>query len=263
MGGDGRLTVILPTLDEVENIPLVVPALLALDIVAAVVVVDDGSGDGTPDAVGRIAANDARVTLVRRREQRSLARSIQEGIDVATTELVGWMDADGTMPAGDLTLLCAAIDHGADLAVGSRFCEGGALKGQVAPGALGVVASFAAMRGTQDGPLGAAASWALNRLLLPSILGRRGAHDWTSGFAVARRSILAALPLRGSHGEYFFDLWIRAEGAGAVVAEVPCRMLPRAHGRSKTAPTAAALVRRGAPYLLRALQLRATSTRRT
>ena len=253
---------ILPTLDEKDNLPLIVPAILALEGIAAVVVVDDGSTDGTPEAVLRLAALDERVKLVERRAAPSLADSIQEGIEAADTDLVGWMDADGTMPPEDVLALCAAIDGGADLAVGSRFCAGGALKGQSAPGLSGVLESFATMRRTPDGLLGTVASWVFNTLVLPSILGRPGVRDWTSGFLVARRAALAGLPLRGRHGEYFFDLWIRAERAGARVVEVPCRMRPRMYGRSKTAPTIAAFARHGAPYIMRALELRFRSTRR-
>ncbi len=263
MASAGRLTVILPTLDEVENIRALVPALLALRGTAAVLVVDDGSTDGTREEILRLGERDARVRLVARSGPPSLTRSLQDGIDLAESELVAWMDADGTMAPEDLPRLVAAIDAGADIAVGSRFAAGGALKGQSAPGAAGVLASFAAMTRTPDGALGAVASWLLNRAILPALLGRRGAHDWTSGFLVARREAIARLPLRGGHGEYFFDLWIRAEAEGARVVEVPVQMHARAHGRSKTAPTALAIVRRGVPYLTRAVEVRLTSRRRT
>jgi dolichol-phosphate mannosyltransferase len=256
MEAPGVLTLILPTINEAANLEMLIPALLSLVEVGAVIVVDDGSTDGTRELVLGMASSDPRVRLIARSTRPSLTASLQEGIDAATTDRVGWMDADGTMPPEDVRLLCAAIDRGADLAIGSRFQPGGALKGQTTSGVVGAIRSLAQLRHTADGALGAAASWLLNGALLPAILGRFGAHDWTSGFLVGRRAVIAPLRLRGDHGEYFFDLWLRAERAGARVVQIPCRMRPRMHGESKTAGTLAQVVRRGRRYLTRAALLR-------
>lgn len=246
------LTLVLPTIDEAENLASLLPALLSLEEIAQVIVVDDGSADGTRELVRSFD----RVRFVEHPPPRSLRGSLQLGIDATDTALVGWMDADGTMPPEDVPKLCEAIANGADFAVGSRFVEGGALKGQSRAGLLGALSSLASMRHTPDGALTAAASLLLNRALLPLFLGIRANHDWTSGFIVARRSVVAEFPLRGDHGEYFFDLWVRAARAGVRVVEVPCRMRPRMHGASKTADGPGQIVRRGRRYLSRALALR-------
>jgi dolichol-phosphate mannosyltransferase len=247
------LTLVLPTIDEAENLASLLPALLSLEEIAEVIVVDDGSIDGTPDLVRSFGD---RVRLIEHPPPRSLRGSLQAGIDACDTALVGWMDADGTMPPEDVPRLCEAIANGADFAVGSRFAEGGALKGQTRAGVLGALSSLASMRHTPDGALTAAASLLLNRALLPAFLGIHAPHDWTSGFLVARRSVVAEFPLRGDHGEYFFDLWVRAARAGVRVVEIPCRMRPRMHGHSKTADGLAQVLRRGRRYLSRALALR-------
>ncbi|MGZ3417653.1 MAG: glycosyltransferase [Polyangiales bacterium] len=247
------LTILLPTIDEVENLRVLVPELLALDQVEAILVIDDGSTDGTRELVSSI---DPRVRLIARQGPPSLRASLQQGIDAAETELVGWMDADGTMPPEDVPRLCEAIDRGADLAIGSRFVEGGGLKGQTRGGLLGSIESLATMRDTPDGAITAAASWLLNGLLLPAVLGRFDRHDWTSGFCVARTEVVRPIRLRGEHGEYFFDLWVRAERSGARIVEIPCKMRPRMHGRSKTATSFAQLLRRGRRYLSLAAKVR-------
>ena len=250
------VTLILPTIDEADNLAVLLPEVLALDEVRQIVVVDDGSTDGTQSLVERIGAHDPRVQLVRRTGRRSLTASLQDGIDRAEHELVGWMDADGTMPVRDLRALVAAIEEGADVAIGSRFIVGGGAKGQIAPGFLGRMRALFTLGETRDGMLGVASSWLLNAVLLPIALARRGTHDWTSGFLLARRAALAPLRLRGDHGEYFLDLWIRAERRGLRVVQVPCRMRPRLRGASKTGRTFTDYLRRGARYLTAARAVR-------
>lgn len=245
------LTVILPTLDEAENLAFLLPELLSCPCVTSIVVVDDGSTDGTREHVETYGS---RVRLIRRSAPRSLTASLQDGIDAATTPLVAWMDADGTMAVDDLPRLVLAVGA-ASMVVGSRFVKGGALKGQTRGGLRGVVESFAAMHRSRDGALGASLSFVLNGALLPAILGAR--RDWTSGFAVARREALTAVRLRGDHGEYFFDLWVRLERAGHRVVEVPVHMRPRRFGHSKTGTRWTQFVQRGVRYLTRAAALRA------
>jgi dolichol-phosphate mannosyltransferase len=249
-----RLSLILPTLDERENVAVLVPAILALPFVREIIVVDDGSTDGTRALVLDLATRDPRVRLVARDMDRGLARALQAGIDVASGDLVGWMDADRSMDGRDLVRLVQAIDDGADLAVGSRFTPGGTIKGQEHHGVLGRARALASLP-PGESRIAGALSWGLNTVLLPALLG--GApHDYTSGFLVGRRSVVRAHRLRGDHGEYFMTLWIDAERDGARIDEVPCRIAPRAWGETKTAPSLGALGRRGLRYLRAAAALR-------
>jgi dolichol-phosphate mannosyltransferase len=251
------LALVLPTRNEAESLPTLVGELLALapDLVE-LWVVDDASTDGTPEVVRGLAAHDPRVRLLERPGPPSLTGSLRDGIDAARADLVGWMDADGTMQPADVERLVAAVRAGADIAVGSRFLPGGAQKGQRGEGFVGRAASLFALDGTRDGWLGVLLSWALNRAVLPAMLGVP-ARDFTSGFAVGRRDRLRELGLRGDYGEYFVDLWVRGERAGLRVVEVPCKMLPRLRGETKTASSLAGYVRRGSRYLALAARLRA------
>lgn len=235
-----RLTVILPTLDERDNLRRTVRGLLDLPELEALLVVDDGSTDGTRELVLDLAARDPRVRLVPRDSDPGLARSLALGLALATTELVGWLDADGVIDAGDFARIVARVEAGADIAIGSRYRDGGRTKPLVKSGA-------------RDARLVTALSWALNAVILPALSGQ-GVHDYTSGIIVGRRAVLAALPLRGSHGEYFIELSSAALARGFRVEEVGYAPHARTSGHSKTAPDLRRLVARGVRYLAVAAQ---------
>jgi dolichol-phosphate mannosyltransferase len=249
-----RLSLILPTLDERDNLEVLVPSILALPFVREVIVVDDGSTDGTRELVTDLSRNDARVRLLARDHEPGLCRALQAGIDAATGDLVGWMDADRSMDPADLPRLVAAIDAGADLAIGSRYVTGGAIKGQTSGGTFSRVRAVLALPAGES-RLATVLSWVLNAALLPAMLGG-GAHDYTSGFLVGVRRIVSSHRLRGEHGEYFMTLWIDAVRAGARAIEVPCRIDVRAAGQTKTAPSLRRLVTHGVGYLRAGLALR-------
>jgi dolichol-phosphate mannosyltransferase len=244
------LSVILPTLDEVDNLRALVPELLRdVPRLAELLVVDDGSEDGTQELVRKLAAYDGRVRLLAREGPPCLTRALRDGFAAARSPLVGWMDADGAMSGVDLERLAGCLEaRGLDLVVGTRFAPEGRMKGQTRDGLGGRVAALTQLGDTQDPWYGVLLSWTLNAVVLPAIL-RDGVHDYTSGFAVARRELLGALPLRGDHGEYFIDLWTRAERAGFRIGEEPYRIRPRRHGHSKTASDARGYLRRGRRYL--------------
>jgi len=175
---------------------------------------------------------------------------LQAGIDATSAPLVGWMDADGSMDPRDVRRLLAAIDAGADVALGSRYVEGGAIKGEREDRTGGLRRVLVLLRADvgADSRWAIAASWFLDAALLPLVLGD-GAHDYTSGFLVARRTVLHHARLRGDHGEYFVDLWVRLARRGARIVEVPMVLTPRRSGTSKTAPSLRVLLQRGVRYL--------------
>ena len=248
------LTLILPTLNEADSLRLLLPRLLAeCERLSVLLVVDDRSTDGTDAVVRELARDDPRLRLVLREGPPCLTAAIQAGIDLADTPLVGWMDADGSMDPADVDRLCAAVEAGAELAVGSRFAATGRMKGQRRDGLLGRLQALAAVRHTADPWLGVALSWGLNCVLLPLLL-RSRPHDFTSGFAVARRAIFTPLRLRGDYGEYFIDLWRQARAQGLRVHEVGYAITPRQSGSSKTATSLGGYLRRGPGYLAAALR---------
>jgi dolichol-phosphate mannosyltransferase len=243
------LSLILPTLNERENIEHLVPELLrVIPELDEILVVDDGSTDGTPDAVRRLGASDSRVRLLERSGRPCLTASIQLGVRAARGDRIGWMDADLVIAPSDLHQLIAAVDLGADVAVGSRFVSGGRIKGQDRDGLAGRLGALGNLRNTEDSWLGVLLSWALNAVLLPGLVGL-GVRDYTSGIIVARREALEDVTLRGNHGEYFIHLCAELAARGRRVVEIPYLIRARRFGVSKTGNGLLDYARRGSRYL--------------
>lgn len=231
-GGDDvqgpRVSVVLPTYNERDNIRTVIRALRDIDRVEEVIVVDDDSPDGTADVVREMARADPVVSLIHRTGDAGLPSAIQEGIDAASGDRIGWMDCDLSHPPETVSRLMDALDEGADVAVGSRFVPGG---------------------GMEHGTL----RWAMSREVcgLASLLLGRGIHDYTSGFVMADADVLRELGWSGDHlyGEYCIEFLYRAQ-QGHRVVEVPYISRPRDAGDSKTTASLPRLTRLGLRYHL-------------
>jgi len=199
------LTVILPTYNERENIPILIDGILRhVKTPVQVLVVDDDSPDGTWQVVQEIAAREPRVRLLHRTTERGLTSAIWAGIRAADTDAVSWMDCDLAMPPEVIPALLARLAEGADIALGSRYVPGGS-----DPGHSLMARVF---------------SVTIN-LFASLLLGWR-VRDYTSGFIATRRTVFdlptgqhgepvepaecGRITLRGDYGEYCIDLLARA-----------------------------------------------------
>jgi dolichol-phosphate mannosyltransferase len=241
------LTVILPTYNERENVPLLIQGILRhVRTPVQVLVVDDNSPDGTWKVVEEIAGAEPRVRLLRRINERGLTSAIWSGILAAGTDAVSWMDVDLAMPPEVIPQLLERLAAGADIALGSRYVRGGSDPGH--------------------GLTARAFSVTIN--LFASLLLGWGVRDYTSGFVAARRSIFDVpedrpaeapgrqrLTLRGDYGEYCIDLLARAQMAGLDVQEVPYTCGARLSGQSKTGSNPMDYFRRGWKYVVTTLNL--------
>jgi dolichol-phosphate mannosyltransferase len=213
-----RPWVVLPTYDEAENLPGIAAAILEALPGATLLVVDDGSPDGTGAIADALAALDHRIRVRHRPGKAGLGRAYLDGFAVAIAggaDAVIQMDADWSHEPRALPTLLAPIAAGtADLVIGSRYVARGRVE-----------------------------DWGLGRRLvsrLGSIFARivlsLPPHDLTGGFKAWRASTLAAIPFDGIHaGGYVFQIEMthRASRAGARVAEVPITFRDRQVGRSK------------------------------
>jgi dolichol-phosphate mannosyltransferase len=208
--------VILPTFNERATIGTVLEELAGLGRDLDVLVVDDGSPDGTAEVVRARSEVDARVRLFERPRKAGLAGAYAVGFERATAEgydLVVEMDSDlSHLPEELPRLLDAVAEH--DLAIGSRYIPGGSVT-----------------------------NWSAGRVAL-SQAGNRYArfclgftmHDATSGFRAYRRQALEAITAsRITSDGYAFqvELAYRAWNLGLSIGEVPITFREREHGHSK------------------------------
>jgi len=208
--------VVVPTYNERDNLPLLVDAVLAREAYR-MLVVDDGSPDGTGALADEIAAkSNARLQVLHHAGPRGLGRSYVEGFMraiVEPVEVVCQMDADFSHDPDQLPLLVdAARDH--DLVVGSRYVPGGRV----------VDWPFHRLA------LSTAANWYIRAAL------RLPVHDSTSGFRCWRREALARMPLPLIESDgYAFQIEMAWEASrrGFRIAEVPISFVERRQGQSK------------------------------
>jgi dolichol-phosphate mannosyltransferase len=208
--------VVIPTYNERENLPLILRRLHQAAPEVHVLVVDDGSPDGTGKLADELADSDERIQVLHRTEKAGLGAAyvagFRLGLDAGYQVLVE-MDADGSHAPEQLPRLLAALVH-ADLVLGSRWVPGGQVQ-----------------------------NWAKSRELLS-----RGGNlytrlalgmplkDATGGYRAYRRQVLEGMALESvaSQGYCFqVDLAWRAVQAGYRVVEVPITFAEREHGESK------------------------------
>ena len=128
LAGPLELTVVIPTLNEVGNVePLLERISLALAGVEwEAMFVDDGSTDGTAELITRLAQSERRIRLIRRIGRRGLSSAVVEGALASTCPVIAVIDADLQHDEAILPDLYRAIkDHGHELAIGTRYCQGG------------------------------------------------------------------------------------------------------------------------------------------
>ena len=127
-----RTLVIIPTYNELENLPLILRRLQQARPDVHVLVVDDSSPDGTGQLADELASADPERIHV-------MHRTAKDGLGAAYLAGFGWglsrqyttlveMDADGSHAPEQLHLLLQAIDAGADLVIGSRYVDGGTVR---------------------------------------------------------------------------------------------------------------------------------------
>ena len=210
--------VVLPTFNEIENLEGVLSAILEALPQAHVLVVDDGSPDGTGQLADTIAAREPRVAVLHRSAKEGLGPAYRAGfrwvLDRPDTDAVVQMDADFSHDPRDLPRLLAPLMVGADLTLGTRYVPGGGTVGW--PWYRRIIS-----RG--------GTTFARTVLLLPY-------RDLTGGFKAWRRELLESIRLRdmGVNG-YGFQVettwW--AHRRGARIVQVPIIFRERTAGRSK------------------------------
>jgi dolichol-phosphate mannosyltransferase len=214
--GLGRIVVVIPTYNEAENLAWIVGRLRTAQPAIDVVVVDDGSPDGTGAIADDLAAADPAVRVIHRSVKAGLGAAYLHGFRetlAAGYDVIGEMDADGSHQPEQLDRLLDAL-RGADLVIGSRWVPGGSV-----------------------------VNWPLQREILSRggnlyvrlLLGVK-IRDATAGFRLFRRTTLEKIDLDAVESTgYVFqtDMVARTLAAGLTVREVPIEFVERVRGDSK------------------------------
>ena len=198
-----RVSVVIPTLNEAQNLPHILPRIAAE---YQVVVVDGGSTDDTM-AVARSLRPDA---LIMRQPRRGKGDALFAGFLASTGDIVVTLDADGSQKVDEIADFVDALVAGADFAKGSRLVDGGGS------------ADFTWIRAAGNRALGAAAN---------AIHGTRYT-DITYGFNAFWRHCLPHLITDADGFEGETIMCIRAARAGLTITEVACYEEERIHGES-------------------------------
>ena len=212
-----RVLVIVPTYNERDNLPRVVPMILEQGNAFHVLVVDDNSPDGTGELADDLAARSERVNVLHREGKLGLGAAYVAGFGwglEANFDVLIEMDADLSHPAARLPALVEALEE-VDVAVGSRYVGG----------RITVV------------------NWPLSRLMISlfgswyaRLITRLPVNDATGGFNAFHREVIEAVGLdRIQSNGYSFqiELKLRAWRAGFTVREVPIVFTERDSGESK------------------------------
>ena len=211
-----RAIVVIPTYNEAENLPLIVPQVLERDERIEVLVVDDDSPDGTGQLADELAAQTGRVHVRHRKAKEGLGAAYRDGLGRALelgAEVIIQMDADFSHPPETIDIMLEEIED-YDVVMGSRYLNG-----------ITVV------------------NWPIERILL-SYYGnwyarkvtRLPISDMTGGFRCMRRDILQRSGFERSRSDgYSFQIEMnyRFVKAGARIKEIPFFFLDRTRGESK------------------------------
>lgn len=213
-----RIWIVVPTYNERGNVGPITQAILQTVPQAHVLVVDDGSPDGTGELADELARANPAISVLHRTAKQGLGRAyvaafkqlLEQGVDVVVQ-----IDADFSHPVRYLPALIAPLlDDSADLVLGSRYVKGGHIP------RWNLIRRIVSRGGSV---------FAAVVLLMPY-------HDLTGGFKAWKGSVLQAIDLDALHsGGYAFQIetTFRARLAGARVLEVPITFEERRVGESK------------------------------
>ncbi len=228
-----QVSVILPTYNENENVPLVIKEIEQyIKLPFEIIVVDDNSPDGTARTVEKLKKSNVRV--IKRTKERGLVTAIQRGIDEAKGEIVVWMDCDMSHPPHLLPkLLNTIINENYDIAAASRYIKGGKDTRAISRIAY---------------------SWAVNKFAM--LLLTRKITDYTTGFMAVKKEVFRHLRLKGNYAEYCVQFLYESHKMGFRVKDIPYITYDRVLGETKTADTFKTLIRHGWDLGITILRLR-------
>ncbi|MBX6772215.1 MAG: glycosyltransferase family 2 protein [Chloroflexi bacterium] len=211
------LTILIPCCNEVDNVALLANELMPVveqlrqDRTVEIIFVDDGSSDGTGDALAERFGSDPLVRIVRHKRNRGLGAALRTGFRYARGAVIVTTDSDATYPFPLITDLLDRLEPGIDIVTASCYHPCGGIEN---------VPSYRVF-------LSKGAS-----LLYRALVDRR-VHTYTCLFRAYRRTVITATPFAADGFLAVTEILVRAMWNGYRTAELPCILRSRRHGQSK------------------------------
>jgi len=204
---------VIPTYNEAQNVKELIPRIESSlkGLPHEIIIVDDGSPDGTADVAESLGRRYGNIRVLRRPKKMGLASAIADGLKIAKGEIVAIMDADLQHPPELLSKMLRTIRVGYDLVIASRYVGGGRVEG------------WSPLR-----RLISRGATILAHLLLPET---RGIRDPLSGYFMVRRNAIEGIELSLIGYKLLLEVLVKRKGIRIV--EVPYTFRPRKRGESK------------------------------
>jgi glycosyltransferase involved in cell wall biosynthesis len=203
---DRTISAFFPTYNELDNLPLIVEKMSSVlrrfSSEWEIIIVDDGSTDGTSELADRLAQADRRVRVVHHGENKGFGAALRSGIEASRMELVFYTDADNQFDVEELAAFLPPLEK-ADLVVGYRVDR-------------------------QDPPLRLFVARVYN-LMIRFMVGL-AVRDIDCSFKLGKRSVLQSFRLVANTGLGDAELLLKAKRRGARIVELPVRHFHRTLG---------------------------------
>jgi dolichol-phosphate mannosyltransferase len=222
-----KLSVILPTYNERDNIIPLVDAIITSVYPSEILVVDDNSPDKTAESVREYIKEHNYVSLIVNEKRLGLAQSIRKGVLNSKNDIVVWMDSDLSHPPELLKKMLGEIKN-FDAVIGSWLITGG---GDKRKSILEKTRSFLANK------------------ICQLVFGNK-ITAYTSGYMMIRKSVLKNYEFGGDYGEYFIDLCRFLTKNDFRIREIPFICRSRRNGISKTSPNLVTLIKQSVKYIV-------------
>jgi dolichol-phosphate mannosyltransferase len=214
------VSIVLPTYNERENIETLVPKIIAVfkenDLRGELIIVDDNSPDGTGEYADILAKKFPNISVIHRKVKSGLGSAYKAGFKKASGKVVMEMDSDHSHNPHDIPRLVDAVLKGYDLAIGSRYIEGGNIVG------WGIYRKMV--------------SKGANTLAALILQINRYAKDVTSGYRAYRVNVLNTIDMsavKSSGYAFQLDMLVETLRNGFKVVEKPITFVDRVIGESK------------------------------